>query len=124
VALADPDAFLALVTFNERGLVPCIVQDEAGGEVLMMAWANAEALRLTLTTAQAHFFSRSRDQLWHKGATSGNVQHVVSVALDCDHDTVLLRVRPAGPACHTGAVGCFREEASGGATFIPPAPPA
>jgi phosphoribosyl-AMP cyclohydrolase len=122
VTLADPDAFIALVAFNDRGLVPCIVQDEVSGEVLMMAWANAEAMRLTLTTAEAHFFSRSRDQLWHKGATSGNVQHVVSVALDCDHDTVLLRVRPAGPACHTGAVGCFREEACGGAAFIP-APP-
>ena len=116
---ADPDAFVALVAFNDRGLVPCIVQDEGSREVLMMAWANAEALRLTLTTAQAHFFSRSRKQLWHKGATSGNIQRVVSVALDCDHDTVLLRVHPAGPACHTGAVGCFREEASGAAVFIP-----
>jgi phosphoribosyl-AMP cyclohydrolase len=121
VTIAGPDAFIALVAFNDRGLVPCIVQDQESGEVLMMAWANAEAVRLTLTTAQAHFFSRSRNQLWHKGATSGNVQRVVSVALDCDHDTVLLRVRPAGPACHTGAVGCFREEASGGATFTPAA---
>ena len=121
MTLADPDVFIALVTFNDRGLVPCIVQDHESGEVLMMAWANAQAMRLTLTTAEAHFFSRSRDQLWHKGATSGNIQHVVSVALDCDHDTVLLRVRPDGPACHTGAVGCFREEACGGATFIPPA---
>jgi phosphoribosyl-AMP cyclohydrolase len=121
VTIAGPDAFIALVAFNDRGLVPCIVQDQESGEVLMMAWANAEAVRLTLTTAQAHFFSRSRHQLWHKGATSGNVQRVVSVALDCDHDTVLLRVRPAGPACHTGAVGCFREEASGGATFTPAA---
>jgi len=121
VTIAGPDAFIALVAFNDRGLVPCIVQDQESGEVLMMAWANAEAVRLTLTTAQAHFFRRSRNQLWHKGATSGNVQRVVSVALDCDHDTVLLRVRPAGPACHTGAVGCFREEASGGATFTPAA---
>lgn len=121
MTVTDPDAFIALVAFNDRGLVPCIVQDCESGEVLMMAWANAEALRLTLTTAQAHFFSRSRDQLWHKGATSGNVQRVVSAALDCDHDTVLLRVRPAGPACHTGAVGCFRQEASSGATFTPPA---
>lgn len=121
MTIAGPDAFIALVAFNDRGLVPCIVQDQESGEVLMMAWANAEAVRLTLTTAQAHFFSRSRHQLWHKGATSGNVQRVVSVALDCDHDTVLLRVRPAGPACHTGAVGCFREEASGGATFTPAA---
>jgi phosphoribosyl-AMP cyclohydrolase len=122
VTIADPDAFIALVAFNDRGLVPCIVQDEESGEVLMLAWADAEALRLTLTTAEAHFFSRSRDQLWHKGATSGNVQRVVSVALDCDHDTVLLRARPAGPACHTGAVSCFRDEACGGATFTPPPP--
>jgi phosphoribosyl-AMP cyclohydrolase len=122
MTLADPDAFIALVAFNDRGLVPCIVQDEGSGEVLMVAWADAEALRLTLTTAQAHFFSRSRDQLWHKGATSGNVQHVVSVALDCDHDVALLRVRPAGPACHTGAVSCFREEASGVPTFTLPSP--
>ena len=120
MALADPEAFLALVAFDERGLVPCIVQDEASGEVLMMAWADAEALRLTLATAQAHFFSRSRKELWHKGAASGNVQHVVSAALDCDHDVVLLRVRPAGPACHTGAISCFREEASGVPTFSPP----
>lgn len=122
MTIADPDAFIGLVAFNERGLVPCIVQDEGSGEVLMLAWADAEALRLTLTTAEAHFFSRSRDQLWHKGATSGNVQRVVSVALDCDHDTVLLRARPAGPACHTGAVSCFRDEACGGATFTPPPP--
>jgi phosphoribosyl-AMP cyclohydrolase len=122
VTIADPDAFIGLVAFNDRGLVPCIVQDEQSGEVLMLAWADAQALRLTLTTAEAHFFSRSRDQLWHKGATSGNVQRVVSVALDCDHDTVLLRALPAGPACHTGAISCFRDEACGGATFIPPPP--
>jgi phosphoribosyl-AMP cyclohydrolase len=122
MALANPQDFLARVRFDDRGLVPCIVQDDESGEVLMVAWANQEALGLTLTTAQAHFYSRSRAELWHKGATSGNVQHVVRASLDCDHDTVLLRVRPAGPACHTGAAGCFREEASGGASFEPHRP--
>ena len=118
--LAQPDDFLSRVRFDARGLVPCVLQDEDSGEVLMVAWANAEALRLSLTTAEAHFFSRSRQELWHKGATSGNVQRVVHAQLDCDGDTVLLKVRPAGPACHTGAVSCFRDEANGGASFTPP----
>ena len=78
-------------------------------------------MRLTLTSGQAHFWSRSRDELWRKGATSGNVLRVRSAHLDCDGDTVLLRVDPAGPACHTGAVSCFRDEASGGATTTPAA---
>jgi phosphoribosyl-AMP cyclohydrolase len=95
--------------------VPCVVQDAAGGEVLMVAYANAESLAMTLTTGETHFWSRSRKELWHKGATSGNVQRVLAARLDCDHDTVLLAVAPAGPACHTGAVSCFRDEASGGA---------
>jgi phosphoribosyl-AMP cyclohydrolase len=105
------------VRYGADGLVPCVVQDAAGGEVLMVAWANAEALALTLSTGEAHFFSRSRRELWHKGATSGNVQRVVSLHLDCDADTVLLRVDPAGPACHTGAVSCFRDEANGGGSW-------
>ena len=120
--LAQPDDFLARVRFDEHGLVPCVLQDEASGEVLMVAWANAEALLLSLTTAEAHFFSRSRRELWHKGGTSGNVQRVLRAQLDCDGDTVLLQVRPAGPACHTGAVGCFRDEANGGVSFTPSAP--
>jgi phosphoribosyl-AMP cyclohydrolase len=111
----DPRTFLDLVRYNADGLVPCVVQDAAGGEVLMVAFANAEALAATLATGEAHFWSRSRRELWHKGGTSGNVQRVLSARLDCDHDTVLLAVRPAGPACHSGAVSCFRDGASGGA---------
>jgi phosphoribosyl-AMP cyclohydrolase len=113
----DSSGLLALVDYDSRGLVPCVVQDAAGGEVLMVAWANAEALALTMSTGEAHFFSRSRRELWHKGATSGNVMVVRSLHLDCDHDTVLMKVDPAGPACHTGAVSCFRNEAGGGARW-------
>jgi phosphoribosyl-AMP cyclohydrolase len=103
------------VRYNADGLVPCVVQAEVGGEVLMVAFANEEAMRMTLATGEAHFWSRSRRELWHKGGTSGNVQRVLSARLDCDHDTVLLAVAPAGPACHTGAVSCFRSGASGAA---------
>jgi phosphoribosyl-ATP pyrophosphohydrolase/phosphoribosyl-AMP cyclohydrolase len=93
--------------WNEQGLVPAIVQDARTGEVLMLAWMNAEAWRRTLDTGEAHFWSRSRQSLWHKGETSGHVQRVVEARLDCDADTVLLRVDPAGPACHTGERSCF-----------------
>ncbi len=93
--------------WDERGLIPAVVQDVADGTVLMVAWVNADALRRTLETGEAHFWSRSRGELWHKGATSGNVQRVESVWVDCDADTLLLKVRPAGPACHTGARSCF-----------------
>jgi phosphoribosyl-AMP cyclohydrolase len=103
------------VRYNADGLVPCVVQDAATREVLMVAYANAEALAATLATHEAHFWSRSRDELWHKGGTSGCVQRVLSVRLDCDHDTVLLAVAPAGPACHTGVASCFRDGASGAA---------
>jgi len=115
----DHDSFLALVRYNVDGLVPCVVQAADGGEVLMVAYANEEALRSTLATGEAHFWSRSRHELWHKGGTSGNVQRVVSLRLDCDHDTVLLAVEPAGPACHTGAASCFRDDANGGAATTP-----
>jgi len=103
------------VKFDERGLVPAIVQDADTGEVLMLAYMNAESLRLTFETGETWFWSRSRRELWHKGATSGNVQRVVDVRLDCDGDAILVRVRPAGPACHTGARSCFfrRLEAGG-----------
>jgi phosphoribosyl-AMP cyclohydrolase len=117
--MMDHEAFLGLVRYDADGLVPCVVQAVDDGEVLMVAWADAQALRATLRTGEAHFWSRSRRELWHKGGTSGNVQRVVSARLDCDHDTVLLAVEPAGPACHTGAVGCFRDEASGGAATAP-----
>jgi phosphoribosyl-AMP cyclohydrolase len=93
--------------YDERGLVPAILQDAETGQVLMMAWMNAEALRLTLETRQAHFWSRSRQKLWRKGATSGNIMEVVDVAIDCDADALLLQVLPAGPACHTGSISCF-----------------
>jgi phosphoribosyl-AMP cyclohydrolase len=95
------------VRFDERGLVPAVVQDASTGQVLMMAYMNREALEATLSTRQAHFWSRSRRELWHKGATSGNVQHLVELSVDCDGDTLLLRVHPAGPACHTGNQTCF-----------------
>jgi phosphoribosyl-AMP cyclohydrolase len=88
-------------------LLPAIVQDAVSGEVLMMAWMNAEALRLTQQTGQTYFWSRSRAEIWHKGATSGNVQDVVNIAIDCDGDVLLVKVNPAGPACHTGERTCF-----------------
>ncbi len=93
--------------YDERGLVPAIVQDADTGQVLMLAWMSDQSLALTLQTGETHFWSRSRRELWHKGATSGNIQKVVEIALDCDQDTLLIKVHPAGPACHTGAVSCF-----------------
>lgn len=97
------------------GLVPVVAQDAATGAVLMVAYADREALARTLETGEMHYRSRTRG-LWHKGATSGNVQRVVSLHLDCDRDTVLARVRPAGPACHTGAETCFGTATPGAAT--------
>ena len=107
------------IQFDDKGLVPVVVQDAESGEVLMFAFANEEAVKKTLETGFAHFFSRSRGTLWKKGETSGNTLGVVSVRCDCDSDALLYRVRPAGPACHTGEVSCFfftlqgREEAGG-----------
>ena len=95
------------VRYDARGLVPTVVQDAGCGEVLMVAWMNAEALRLTRETGEAHFWSRSRGALWRKGGTSGHTLGVEEVWVDCDGDTVLLRVMAAGPACHTGARSCF-----------------
>ena len=95
------------LTFNADGLLPVVVQEEGSGAVLMLAWANREALALTLESGDAWFFSRSRQELWRKGATSGNTLKVVSLAADCDADSVLYRVRAAGPACHTGSRTCF-----------------
>jgi phosphoribosyl-AMP cyclohydrolase len=95
------------INWNEQGLIPAIVQDAQSGAVLMLAYMNAEALRLTQETGEAHFWSRSRNELWHKGATSGNVQRVREILIDCDADTILLKVDPAGPACHTGETSCF-----------------
>nr|MBA3540258.1 phosphoribosyl-AMP cyclohydrolase [Deltaproteobacteria bacterium] len=93
--------------YDERGLVPCIVQDADRGTVLMLAWMNAEALRLTRETSVVHFWSRSRQALWKKGETSGNTLTLVELRVDCDADTLLVRARPAGPSCHTGATTCF-----------------
>lgn len=96
--------------FNEQGLIPCIVQDVDTREVLMMAWMNEESLRMTCECGQTVFWSRSRQELWHKGLTSGNVQDVVELKYDCDADTLLALVHPAGPACHTGSRTCFFRE--------------
>jgi phosphoribosyl-ATP pyrophosphohydrolase/phosphoribosyl-AMP cyclohydrolase len=95
------------IAFDERGLVPCIIQDWCSGEVLMLAYMNAEALRLTRETREMHFFSRSRQELWHKGATSGNTQAMREIRYDCDGDALIALVEPAGPACHTGERTCF-----------------
>ena len=93
--------------FNERNLIPAIVQDADSKEVLMMAWMSPESLRLTQERGEAVFWSRSRQEIWHKGATSGNVQRVREIRYDCDGDTLLLLVDAAGPACHTGERSCF-----------------
>lgn len=98
--------------FDDRGLITTVVQDATTLEVLMVAWMNAESLALTLERGEAVFWSRSRQEIWHKGATSGNVQRVVDIRVDCDADTLLVLVDPAGPACHTGAVSCFFRDLS------------
>jgi phosphoribosyl-AMP cyclohydrolase len=95
------------ITYNEQGLVPAIAQDRTTGKVLMMAWMDAEALRRTLETRKATYWSRSRKEYWVKGETSGHTQHVAEVRADCDGDTILLTVDQVGPACHTGAETCF-----------------
>jgi phosphoribosyl-ATP pyrophosphohydrolase/phosphoribosyl-AMP cyclohydrolase len=100
------------LTYDERGLVPVVAQDADTGEVLMLAWASAEALRRTQETGRAHYFSRSRQALWAKGETSGNVQHVREIRVDCDADALVYRVSQEGPACHTGARTCFYRAAS------------
>jgi phosphoribosyl-ATP pyrophosphohydrolase/phosphoribosyl-AMP cyclohydrolase len=105
------------IAFDERGLAPCVIQDWASGEVLTLAYVNAEALRRTRETGELHLWSRSRDELWHKGATSGNTQAVKAIRFDCDLDAVLAVVEPAGPACHTGARTCFHN-----GELEPPAP--
>jgi phosphoribosyl-ATP pyrophosphohydrolase/phosphoribosyl-AMP cyclohydrolase len=106
-------ATFADLRWDERGLITAVIQDARSAAVLMVAWMNEAALRLTLATGEAHFWSRSRQELWRKGATSGNVQRVVSVQLDCDGDTLLVQVEPAGPACHTGAASCFYRKLEG-----------
>lgn len=93
--------------YNAHGLIPCIVQDVDTREVLMMAWMNAESVQLTLDQGTTWFWSRSRQELWHKGETSGNTQQLVELRYDCDEDCLLALVKPAGPACHTGNTTCF-----------------
>jgi phosphoribosyl-AMP cyclohydrolase len=105
--MSSAEQIAAKLRWDERGLITAVVQDAATHQVLMVAWMNAEALRLTEQSGEAHFWSRSRGKLWRKGETSGNVMHVVDLLVDCDEDTLLLRVDPAGPACHTGATSCF-----------------
>lgn len=105
------------IAFDERGLVPCIVQDWRTGEVLTLAYMNAESLALTRRTGETHFFSRSRQELWHKGASSGHTQAVREIRYDCDGDAVLALVEPSGPACHTGERSCFHR-----GQLEPPAP--
>jgi phosphoribosyl-ATP pyrophosphohydrolase/phosphoribosyl-AMP cyclohydrolase len=105
------------IAFDERGLVPCVIQDWRSGEVLTLAYMNREALERTRATGELHLYSRSRLQLWHKGATSGNTQAVKALRLDCDGDAVLALVEPAGPACHTGERTCFHR-----GELEPPAP--
>jgi phosphoribosyl-ATP pyrophosphohydrolase/phosphoribosyl-AMP cyclohydrolase len=107
VSAAAAEEIDALLVFDERGLLPCIVQDWESGEVLMLAYMNAEALRRTRASGELHLWSRSRAELWHKGATSGNTQAVRALRVDCDGDTILALVQPAGPACHTGERTCF-----------------
>jgi phosphoribosyl-AMP cyclohydrolase len=96
--------------YDSNGLIPAVVQDNFTGEVLMVAWMNEQSLNLTKQTGEVHFWSRSRKQLWHKGETSGNILQVKNILVDCDADTLLLRVSPAGPTCHTGNQTCFFRE--------------
>jgi phosphoribosyl-ATP pyrophosphohydrolase/phosphoribosyl-AMP cyclohydrolase len=105
------------IAFDERGLAPCVIQDWRSGEVLTLAYMNAEALARTRETGELHLWSRSRDELWRKGATSGNTQAVKALRFDCDLDAVLALVEPSGPACHTGARTCFHN-----GELEPPAP--
>jgi phosphoribosyl-ATP pyrophosphohydrolase/phosphoribosyl-AMP cyclohydrolase len=115
---------LDAVRFDERGLVPCVMQDWATGEVLTLAYMNDEALRRTLESGEMHFYSRSRDELWHKGETSGNLQRVRQIRYDCDGDALVALVEPTGPACHTGQRSCFYRDLDGTADPSIDAPPA
>ena len=105
---------IAELKFDKKGLITAVLQHNTTLEILMVAWMNAKALELTLQTGEAHFWSRSRQELWHKGGTSGNVQRVTEIRVDCDGDTLLLQVDPAGPACHTGAESCFFSQLESG----------
>jgi phosphoribosyl-AMP cyclohydrolase len=114
---------MSTIKWSADGLVPAIVQDDESGEVLMMAWMDEPSLRRTVESGQTHFYSRSRRQAWHKGATSGHVQHVVSILVDCDADVVLVRVRQVGGACHEGFRSCFSRRVAPGGTLVTVAEP-
>jgi phosphoribosyl-ATP pyrophosphohydrolase/phosphoribosyl-AMP cyclohydrolase len=103
------------IRFDDRGLVPCVMQDWRTGEVLTLAYMNADALERTRETGEVHFYSRSRREVWHKGQTSGNVQRVRQLRYDCDGDAIVALVEPAGPACHTGERSCFYRDLDGNA---------
>jgi phosphoribosyl-AMP cyclohydrolase len=111
VEAISSEAFVSAVAFDAAGLVPAIAQDAKTGEVLMLAWMNRDALERTLRTGDVTYWSRSRKELWRKGATSGHTQRLVEVYLDCDGDTIMLKVDQTGPACHTGAPTCFFRKA-------------
>jgi len=112
------------IEFDQRGLAPCVVQDFATGEVLMLAYVSAQSLEMTLETGDLHFHSRSRDELWRKGESSGSFMHLRQLRYDCDGDSLVALVDPAGPACHTGQRSCFYREVLGSASPRKDAPPA
>ncbi len=109
------DPLLANLKFDSNGLIPAIIQDVATNELLMMAWMNQDSLTKTIETGKTHFFSRSRNKLWLKGETSGHIQHVKSIAVDCDQDVLLIKVEQIGAACHEGFHSCFFREYQRGA---------
>ena len=116
------EASAAAIRFDGDGLVPCVVQDWRTGEVLTLAYMNAEALERTRETGEVHFWSRSRGELWHKGESSGNIQRLRQLRYDCDGDAIVALVEPAGPACHTGERSCFYRDLDGAAVPEPDAP--
>jgi phosphoribosyl-AMP cyclohydrolase / phosphoribosyl-ATP pyrophosphohydrolase len=112
------------INFDDRGLVPCVMQDWRSGEVLTVAYMNEEALQRTLESGEVHFYSRTRQEIWHKGGTSGNIQRVKQLRYDCDGDAIVALVEPAGPACHTGERSCFYRQLGGSASTEVDAAPA
>lgn len=106
-------SFIEQLKFDEKGLIPVITQDYQNGQVLMLAYANREAMELTLQKGTVHYYSRSRKQLWHKGETSGHFQHVKQILYDCDADAVLIKIEQIGSACHTGKRSCFYRNEKG-----------
>ena len=110
------------IEFDQRGLAPCVVQDFATGEVLMLAYVSSESLEMTLETGELHFHSRSRDELWKKGETSGHFLHLKQLRYDCDGDAIVALVEPTGPACHTGQRSCFYRAIGASGALTPPQP--